>query len=170
MIKTKYILSAALLPAALTAMAQTAVTFDTEDYRSIGVYDQWAESPFTKGILQGHAGVADNPDTEVDAVVGTAPNPSAKVVALQRSRHGGNAFGVRIDLKEPVRMTKQLQYVHVMTYLKDKPADSRMMVIGLGKRTEDSWSWQTGEDEQFYALTNAPVKAKAGWQDVVMSF
>lgn len=170
MIKTKYILSAALLPAALTAMAQTAVTFDTEDYRSIGVYDQWAESPFTKGTLQGHAGVADNPDTEVDAVIGTAPNPSAKVVALQRSRHGGNAFGVRIDLKEPVRMTKQLQYVHVMTYLKDKPADSRMMVIGLGKRTEDSWSWQTGEDEQFYALTNAPVKAKAGWQDVVMSF
>lgn len=170
MMKTKHILTAALLPAAMTAMAQTAITFDTEDYRSIGTYDQWTESPFTLGTLQGHAGVADNPDTAVDPVMGVAPNPSAKVVAVQRSRHGGNAFGVRIDLKEPLRVTKKLQYIHVMAYLKDKPADSRMMVIGLGKRTEASWAWQAGEDEQFWAITNAPVKAKAGWQDVVVSF
>lgn len=168
--KNKYILSAALLPMAVASMAQTTISFDTEDYQSVGVYDQWVESPFSLGTLQGHAGVADNPDTEVDPVIGTAPNPSAKVVAVQRSRHGGNAFGVRIDLKEPLRMTKQLQYIHVMAYLKDKPADSRMMVIGLGKRTEESWAWQTGEDEQFWALTNAPIKAKAGWQDVVVSF
>ncbi len=170
MMKNKHILLAALLPATMSAMAQTAVTFDAEDYRSIGVYDQWAASPFSQGILQGHAGVADNPDLAVDPVLGSAPNPSAKVVAVQRSRHASNAFGVRIDLKEPLRVTKQLQYIHVMAYLKDKPADSRMMVIGLGKRTESSWSWQTGEDEQFWAVTNAPVKAKAGWQDVVMSF
>lgn len=166
----KHILSAALLSAAMSAMGQTAVTFDTKDYKSIGVYDQWAESPFALGILQGHAGVADNPDTAVDPVMGAAPNPSAKVVAVQRSRHAGNAFGVRIDLKEPLRVTRQLQYIHVMAYLKDKPADSRMMVIGLGKRTEASWAWQTGEDEQFWAITKAPVKAKAGWQDVVVSF
>lgn len=168
--KIKYILSAALLPVAMTVMAQTAITFDKEDYKSISTYDQWEASPFRKGILQGHAGVADNPDLSVDEVLGAAPNPSEKVVALQRSRHAGNAYGVRIDLKEPIRMTKQLQYIHVMTYLKDKPADSRMMVIGLGKRTEESWAWQTGEDEQFWGLTNAPVKAKAGWQDVVVSF
>lgn len=103
-------------------------------------------------------------------MLGVAPNPSDKVVAVQRSRHAGNAFGVRIDLKEPIRVTKQLQYIHVMAYLKDKPADSRMMVIGLGKRLESSWDWQTGEEEQFWALTNAPVKAKDGWQDIVVSF
>jgi hypothetical protein len=45
-----------------------------------------------------------------------------------------------------------------------------MMVIGLGKRLEQSWSWQNGEDEQFWAWTNVPVKAKEGWQDVVFSF
>ena len=166
----KYILPAALLIAGLAAKAQTTISFDAEDYAKIGVYDQWAESPFRVGTLAGNAGVADNPDTNVDEVLGTAPNPSAKVLAFQRSRFAGNAYGVRIDLKEPIRMTKQLQYIHVMAYLKDKPADSRMMVIGLGKRLEKSWEWQTGEDEQFWALTNAPVKAKEGWQDVVVSF
>ena len=159
-----------MLAMGMTATAQTVIGFDTDDYKSIGVYDQWTESPFRTGTLQGHAGVADNPDTAVDQVLGMAPNPSDKVVAVQRSRHAGNAFGVRIDLKEPIRVTKQLQYIHVMAYLKDKPADSRMMVIGLGKRLESSWDWQTGEEEQFWALTNAPVKAKDGWQDIVVSF
>lgn len=168
--KNKYIFSALLLAMGMTANAQTSITFDTEDYAKIGVYDTWVESPFRTGELAGNAGIADNPDTAVDDVLGEAPNPSAKVLAFQRSRHGSNAFGVRIDLKEPIRVTKQLQYIHVMTYLKDKPADSRMMVIGLGKRLEESWSWQTGEDEQFWGLTNAPVKAKAGWQDIVVSF
>lgn len=159
-----------MLAMGMTATAQTVIGFDTDDYKSIGVYDQWTESPFRTGTLQGHAGVADNPDTAVDQMLGVAPNPSDKVVAVQRSRHAGNAFGVRIDLKEPIRVTKQLQYIHVMAYLKDKPADSRMMVIGLGKRLESSWDWQTGEEEQFWALTNAPVKAKDGWQDIVVSF
>ena len=154
----------------MAANAQTTITFDSDDFAKIGVYDQWSESPFRTGALAGNAGVADNPDTSVDAVLGEAPNSSAKVVAMQRSRFGSNAFGVRIDLKEPIRVTKQLQYIHVMAYLKDKPADSRMMVIGLGKRLEQSWSWQNGEDEQFWAWTNVPVKAKEGWQDVVFSF
>ena len=42
--------------------------------------------------------------------------------------------------------------------------------IGLGKRIEDSWSWQTGEEEQFWAVTNVNVAPKDGWQDVVVSF
>ena len=154
----------------MTASAQTSITFDTKDYANIRVYDPWEESPFRTGLLTGHAGVADNPDKSVDKVLGVAPNTTDKVVALQRSRFGGNAFGVRIDLKEPIRVTKQLQYIHVMAYLKDKPADSRMMVMGLGKRLESTWSWQTGEEEQFWALTNTPVKAKEGWQDIVVSF
>ena len=170
MIKNKFILSATLLAMSMAANAQTTITFDSDDFAKIGVYDQWSESPFRTGALAGNAGVADNPDTSVDAVLGEAPNSSAKVVAMQRSRFGSNAFGVRIDLKEPIRVTKQLQYIHVMAYLKDKPADSRMMVIGLGKRLEQSWSWQNGEDEQFWAWTNVPVKAKEGWQDVVFSF
>ncbi|MBO5134858.1 MAG: hypothetical protein J6C15_06900 [Bacteroidaceae bacterium] len=166
----KYIFSAALLAFSMTSAAQTVISFDTDDYKKIGVYDQWSESPFRKGTLKGNAGVADNPSTAVDEVLGQAPNTTKKVVALQRSRHAGNAFGVRIDLKEPIRVTKQLQYIHVMTYLKDKPADSRMMVIGLGKRVEDSWSWQDGEDEQFWAMTTTPIKAKDGWQDIVVKF
>ena len=170
--KKNIILSAALMFFGLTASAQTAITFDSEDYKAISVYDSWAESPFRAATptIDFDAAVVDNPDTAVDGVLGVAPNASEKVVKLRRSRYGSNTFGVRIDLKEPIRMTKQLQYIHIMTYLKDKPADSRMMVIGLGKRLEESWNWQTGEDEQFWAVTTSNIKPKAGWQDVVVSF
>ena len=159
----------ALFTMCMSASAQLTISFDSEDYKNIGVYDQWEESPFRTGALKGNAAVADNPSKVVDEVLGIAPNTSDKVVAVQRSRHAGNAFGVRIDLKEPIRLTKELQYIHVMTYVKDKPADSRMMVMGLGKRVEESWSWQSGEDEQFWAWTTAPIKAKDGWQDIVVS-
>ena len=171
MINKKFIYSAfALLAMGLGASAQTTISFETEDYNSIGVYDQWVESPFRTGALKGNAGVTDNPDKNVDDVLGVAPNATDKVLALQRSRYGSNTFGVRIDLKEPIRLTKQLQYIHVMTCLKNKPEDSRMMVMGLGKRVEDSWSWQDGEDEQFWAWTTSDIKAKEGWQDIVVSF
>ena len=168
--KKNILFSAALMFLSLASSAQTTITFDSEDYKSISVYDKWEESPFRKGTLTGNAAVTENPDVAVDGVLGVAPNPTGKVLALQRSRFGSNTFGVRIDLKEPIRVTKQLQYIHVMAYLKDKPADSRMMVIGLGKRIEDSWSWQTGEEEQFWATTNVNVAPKAGWQDIVVSF
>ena len=168
--KINILLSAALMFFGLTAKAQTTITFDTEDYKEIGVYDMWEQSPFRTGVLEGNAAVANNPSTEVDAILGEAPNTTDKVVAFQRSRHASNTYGVRIDLKEPIRVTKQLQYIHIMTYLKDKPADSRMMVIGLGKRLEESWNWQTGKEEQFWAVTAANVKPKAGWQDVVVEF
>lgn len=168
--KKNILFSAALMFLSLASSAQTTITFDSEDYKSISVYDKWEESPFRTGVLTGNAGVTDNPDLSVDEVLGVAPNSTGKVVALQRSRFGSNTFGVRIDLKEPIRVTKQLQYIHVMTYLKDKPADSRMMVIGLGKRIEESWNWQTGEEEQFWATTNINVAPKDGWQDVVVSF
>lgn len=170
--KKNIILSAALMLFGLTAQAQTQISFENEDYKAISVYDSWAESPFRSATptIDFDAAVVENPDTEVDAVMGVAPNGSEKVVKLRRSRFGSNTFGVRIDLKEPIRVTKQLQYIHIMTYLKDKPTDSRMMVIGLGKRLEESWNWQTGEDEQFWAVTTSNVKPKEGWQDVVVSF
>ncbi|MBR3612837.1 MAG: hypothetical protein IKL54_06030 [Bacteroidaceae bacterium] len=170
--KKNIILSAALVFFGLTAQAQTTITFDSEDYKSISVYDSWAGSPFRAEtpVIDFDAAVAANPDTEVDEVMGVAPNATENVVKLRRSRYGSNTFGVRIDLKEPIRVTKQLQYIHVMTYLKEKPADSRMMVIGLGKRVEESWNWQDGEDEQFWAITTSDIKPKEGWQDVVVSF
>ena len=168
--KKNILFSAALMFLSLASSAQTNITFDSKDYESIAVYDKWEKSPFRTGALSGNAAVTANPDSSVDEVMGIAPNPTANVVALQRSRFGSNTFGVRINLKEPVRMTKQLQYIHIMTYLKDKPADSRLMVIGLGKRIEDSWNWQTGEEEQFWAVTNTNVASKDGWQDVVVSF
>ena len=107
--KKNIILSAALMFFGLTAQAQTSITFDTDDYKKIGVYDSWEQSPFRTGTLQGNAAVATNPDTNVDAMLGVAPNATGKVLALQRSRYGSNTYGVRIDLKEPIRMTKQLQ-------------------------------------------------------------
>ena len=168
--KKNILFSAALMFFSLASSAQTTITFDSEDYKSITVYDKWEKSPFRTGALSGNAGVTENPDVEVDEVIGVAPNSTGKVVALQRSRFGSNTFGVRINLKEPIRMTKQLQYIHIMTHLKDKPADSRLMVIGLGKRVDDSWNWQTGEEEQFWAVTNVDVAPKDGWQDVVVSF
>ena len=169
--KRNILLSAALMFFGLTATAQTTITFDTEDYASISVYDKWEESPFRTGKLEGNAGVALNPSTTPDEVLGVAPNSTEKVVAFQRSRYASNAYGVRIDLKEPIRVTKSLQYVHVMAYLKDKPAESRMMVMGLGKRIEESWSEQKNDEvEQFWALTPANVEPKDGWQDIVVSF
>ena len=169
--KTTILLSAALMFFGLTAKAQTTITFDTEDYAAIGVYDKWEESPFRTGELEGNAGIALNPSTTPDEVLGIAPNGTEKVVAFQRSRYGSNVYGVRIDLKEPIRVTKELQYVHVMTYLKDKPTASRMMVIGLGNRLEESWSGQAGHDvEQFWSLTTVNVQPKDGWQDIVVSF
>ena len=136
--KKNILLSAALMFFGLVSSAQTTITFDTEDYKAISVYDQWEKSPFRTGVLKGNAAVTENPDMSVDEVLGVAPNVTDKVVALERSRFGSNTFGVRIDLKEPIRLTKEYQYIHVMTYLKDKPADSRMMVVGLGKRVEDN--------------------------------
>ena len=169
--KINILLSAALMFFGLTAKAQTTITFDTEDYAGISVYDKWEESPFRTGELTGNAGVVLNPSTTPDEVLGIAPNSTEKVVGFQRSRYASNAYGVRIDLKKPIRVTKNLQYIHVMTYLKDKPANSRMMVMGLGKRIEASWSGQKNDEvEQFWALTPANVQPKDGWQDIVVSF
>ncbi len=169
--KKLYLISAVTLALGMTAQAQT-VNIDFEQdgqYRSLGVYDMWEESPFRKSVLAGNWGVCDNPDKSVDPVMQAPRNDSEKVIALQRSRFGSNAFGLRIDLNEPFRLTKDLQYIHVAAYLKDKPAASRMMVIGLGKRVEEAWNWQTREVEQFYSLTPLPVKPEEGWQDIVVS-
>lgn len=153
---------------ALPATAQT-ITFDTDDYRSISVYDTWEQSPFRLQPEAGHAAVIDNHLTHPDPILGHAPNTSPRILGFQRSRHASNTYGVRINLKEPFRLTKHNRYLHVMVHLADKPSPSRMMVIGLGKRVEPAWNWQTGEDEQFWALSATPVAARDGWQDEVFA-
>ena len=101
--KLKHIMAlAALLP--LPALAQT-ITFDTEDYASLGVYDTWEASPFRTGALQGNYAVIDNHLNQVEEIFGEAPNPSAKILAVQRSRFGSNTFGVRVNLKETFELT-----------------------------------------------------------------
>ena len=49
--KTSILLSAALMFFGLTAKAQTTITFDTEDYKAIGVYDKWEEMHYEAFVL-----------------------------------------------------------------------------------------------------------------------
>ena len=91
--KKNILFSAALMFLSLASSAQTTITFDSKDYESIAVYDKWEKSPFRTGALSGNAAVTANPDFSVDKVMGIAPNPTANVVALQRSRFGSNKIG-----------------------------------------------------------------------------
>lgn len=150
--------------AVLTAQAQVAeVTFETDDYASIGVYDSWENSPFRKGLLEGNVAVIDNPHTEVNEIMGVAPNPTAKVLAVQRSRYGSNQFGARIDLKKPFSLKPTTQYVHVLVH---RPVEGRVMLMGLGKHREKEWAGQSQEVEQFWVISTTTVKPDQ-WTDAV---
>lgn len=152
--------------AVLTAQAQVAeVTFDTDDYAAIGVYDSWENSPFRKGLLEGNVAVIDNPHTEVNEVMGVAPNPTAKVLAVQRSRYGSNQFGARIDLKKPFSLKPSTQYVHVLVH---RPVEGRVMLMGLGKHREKEWAGQSQEVEQFWSISTTTVKPDQ-WTDAVFA-
>lgn len=162
---------------AASAQAQTVIDFDTVDYANIGVYDSWAESPFRVDSVSGKAKLEGNCQVitnflkdRVDPILNRVVNSSEKIVGFQRSRYGSNLYGLRIDLKEPINLTMANQYIHVMTYMPTKPSPSKLMVIGLGKHTDSDWSWQTGEDEQFWALSTNSVEPADKWQDVVVSF
>ena len=89
----------ATLGLSLAASAQT-INFENTDYKGLGVYDTWEASPFRTGALEGNYAVVDNHLTAVEEMLGEAPNPSQKILAVQRSRFGSNTFGVRIDLNE----------------------------------------------------------------------
>lgn len=160
--KMKNIFALAALVLPMFATAQTEITFETEDYKSIGVYDTWEESPFRTGALKGNYAVIDNHLTYVDEQLGVAPNESSKILAIQRSRFGSNTFGVRVDLNETFELTPQTKYIHVMVY---RPYGGRVMVVGLGKRTERLD--QSPEAEQFWAMSTTNVGA-GKWQDVVL--
>ena len=64
--KLKNIFALAALAFPMFASAQTEITFETQDYKSIGVYDTWEASPFRTGVLKGNYQVIDNHLTYVD--------------------------------------------------------------------------------------------------------
>lgn len=152
------LLATALLP--VTAQAQ-AINFETDDYKAVGVYDTWEQSPFRSGELTGNVRVVDNPDTAVDDALGTAPNASGRVLAFQRSRFGSNTYGARVDLNAVFELTTQVRYVHVMLR---KPTAGRVMLIGLGKRPERAG--QSAQTEQFWVNAINPVEP-GKWADAV---
>lgn len=144
-----------LLPLCLLPLAATAqnVTFETQDYKAIGVYDTWQQSPFRTGQLQGNVAVTANP-----LVKG---NESAKVLGFQRSRFASNVFGARIDLTTPFALSPSGKYVHVMI---NRPMTGRVMLVGLGKRRDRAG--QSNEAEQFWVFSTTEVPA-GEWADAV---
>ena len=161
--KIKNILALASLTLPMTLAAQS-INFETQDYAKLGVYDTWEASPFRTGVLKGNYAVVDNHLNQEEAVLGKAPNPSKKILAVQRSRFGSNTFGVRIDLKQTFELTPQTKYVHVMV---NRPYSGRVMVVGLGKRRDRAG--QSPETEQFWAMSTSSIPANR-WQDVVVAF
>lgn len=159
----KYLLAAvAACSISLGAMAEINIDFESNaGYKSLGVYDVWEQSPFRTGELTGNWTVTSNPDTEINEILGKAPNPSAKVLGAQRSRFGSNRFGVRIDLEETFELTTTLKYVHVMML---RPTSGRMMLVGLGSRPERMD--QNPYCEQFWAVSSNDAEPGV-WTDVV---
>ncbi len=152
----------------LAASAQTTdrklCDFETSGaYASIGAYDTWEASPFRNGTLPANVRVVDNQLTNADPVRGFAPNPSKKVLALQRSRFGSNTFGALVGLKEPFAQTKKKQYVHVKIY---SPKAGPAMLIGLGNR--DDRPSQSALTEQFWSTASQQLVANQ-WNDAVFA-
>lgn len=130
---------------------------------SIGAYDTWESSPFRNGTLQGNVRVVSNHLTAPDPVRGFAPNPSKKILALQRSRFGSNTFGALVGLSEPFAQTKQKQYIHVKIY---SPKAGPAMLIGLGNRNDRPG--QSALTEQFWSTASQPLVANQ-WNDAVFA-
>ncbi|MDD7721000.1 MAG: glycoside hydrolase family 16 protein, partial [Prevotella sp.] len=149
----------------IAAMAQqdkTLCDFETpESYVSVRAYDTCPTSPFNLNKLTGNVQVVDNDLNAVDDALGYAPNESAKILGVQRSRYGSNTFGALVELKEPLALKRETQYVHVKFY---STQDAPVMLIGLGNREDRPW--QPATTEQFWSVPTSKVVAGA-WQDVV---
>lgn len=143
--------------ATATVKAQT-ITFESNDYKKVSIYDSWADSPFMTGELKGNAQVIDNcyPDEE--------KNSTSKIVGFQRSRYGSNLMGVRVDLNETFRLTKDTRYVHVLIHRPKN--DGRAMLITLGKRSDRAG--QSEDVEQTWSLTSTNAGIN-GWYDAVFA-
>lgn len=145
----------------MSAAAQHEVKVDFESAsacKAVGIYDTWAESPFRTGKMKGNVAVVDN-FTRSDARV--SGNASARILGVQRSRFGSNTFGARIDLNRPFGISPEYQYVHVKLLT---PHEGRVMLVGLGKRTDRAG--QSAEAEQFWAYAESELKV-GEWCDAV---
>lgn len=161
---TRKIIGLIALALPLSAAAQLSVGFEDEaGYKGLGVYDAWEESPFRKGTLEGNVKVIANELNEEDEILGQVVNGTQKMLAVQCSRWGSNTFGARIDLKEPFELTTTTKYVHVFI---NKPTTGRMMLIGLGKRTDRPG--QSAETEQFWEVSRSSAVANK-WSDAVFA-
>lgn len=163
----KYISLAGLIfPLGMLAQTDNTVLcdFETEDsYTSVGVYDTWADSPFRTKTLSGNAQVVNNHLSDEDPILGYAPNPSSKILGVQRSRFGSNTFGALVGLKKPFALKKTTQYVHVKIW---SPKDVTVMLIGLGNR--DDRPSQSPLTEQCWSTSTSKVKAGT-WCDAVFA-
>ena len=150
--KKRYIINAALAFCCMTAQAQSM----NEDYAGIGVYDTWEQSPFRTGELQGNVQVIKNHLYSASGV-----NRTGHILGIQRSRFGSNTFGARVTLQSPVTIGCNGKYVHVLVYT---PKASNVQIIGLGRRTTNTWNEGT-DVEQFWS---EPVTIRANaWTDIV---
>lgn len=156
--KTALAILAALY--AVAAAAQTGITFDSDDYAAIGVYDTWEQSPFRLGTprLKGDVEVTAN---RFKADTAGVDNTSPNVLALRRSRFGSNTFGARIWLKHPLPTSEEAQYLHALVR---KPNTTKVMLVGLGKR--ESFAEEPDSIEQFWVVAEqTPVAGQ--WCDMV---
>lgn len=141
------------------------IDFEAQQWKALGVYDTWEQSPFRTKVLNGNAAVIDNPTkTEIDPIANQALNTSDKVLAVQRSRFGSNTFGARIDLPETFELTPTQKYIHLWV---NRPKSGRVMVVGLGKRKDRAG--QSPETEQFWAMTTSEIEGGA-WREAVVPF
>ena len=124
--KKIYIFTLLLSSLVFSLSAQTIDFEDATSYKAVGVYDMWEQSPFRTGELEGNVQVIAN--HLADDV-----NSSSKILGFQRSRLAGNAYGVKVDLNEPMELNSTVKYVHVMI---NRPNTGRCMLICLGKRSE----------------------------------
>lgn len=148
--------------AAVAQQDKTLCDFETpESYKSVRAYDTCPTSPFNLNKLTGNVQVVDNDLNAVDDALGYAPNESSKILGVQRSRYGSNTFGALVELKEPLALKRETQYVHVKFY---STQDAPVMLIGLGNREDRPW--QPATTEQFWSVPTSKVHAGA-WQDVV---
>ena len=164
--KLQHLLPVAALALPLAASAQTVtlptLDFESTAWQSLGVFDTWEASPFRTGALTGNCALLSNPTTgELNPIDGTPVNPSAKVLAVQRSRYGSNTFGARITLNQPFDLTPTPKYVHAWIHT---PKAGRAMIIGLGKRKDRPG--QSDEVVQFAQITGSALEADKWQKDV----
>lgn len=171
-LKHLFPLAALALPLAVAAQnnntpaSTEVVSFDFEgaaNWKALGVFDTWEASPFRTGKLEGNVKVVDNPTlAELNPLTGKPVNPSAKVLAVQRSRFGSNTFGARIVLNAPIPLSPDPLFIHAWVR---SPKAGRVLIAGLGKRKDRAA--QVDNVVQLAHITTSPLEVNQ-WREVVV--